>query len=377
VTKAFRQRQLLGPNRLKLGIFGANCSSGLAATLVEERWQATWENNVALAELADNAGIEFMLPIARWRGYGGATDFQHATLETITWACGLLASTQRLCVFGTVHVPLVHPIFAAKQFVTTDLVSRGRFGINLVCGWNQDEFDMFGAAQREHDVRYDYADEWLSIVEGLWSNRKPFDFSSRYFKLNNVVGDPKPFNDTRPILMNAAASSAGRMFSVRHSDVLFTTLLDLESASKQVNDIKVFARQNGNDRLEVFTHVYVVCRGTRREAEDYHHHYAIDRADWTAVDRLAAMQGLHTQGRPPELRDKLKFRIAGGHGGLPIIGDPDDVAAKLQQVADAGFAGCTITFVNYLSEFPFFEERVLPRLERAGLRYPTSVLHES
>jgi len=43
---------------------------------------------------------------------------------------------------------LVHPVFAAKQFVTVDHVSRGRFGVNVVCGWNQDEFDMFGVSQR-------------------------------------------------------------------------------------------------------------------------------------------------------------------------------------------------------------------------------------
>jgi alkanesulfonate monooxygenase SsuD/methylene tetrahydromethanopterin reductase-like flavin-dependent oxidoreductase (luciferase family) len=234
---------------------------------------------------------------------------------------------------------------------------------------------MFGAAQREHDARYDYADEWLSVVEGGWSNAKPFDFDGRYFKLEGAVGDPRPFNGTRPIVMNAAASPAGRMFSVRRSDILFTTLLDLESATKSVQDIKAFARQNENDRLEVFTHVYVVCRETRREAEDYHHHYAVECADSDAVERLATMQGLYTKGRPPELRDKLKFRIAGGHGGLPVVGDPDDVAAKLVDVADAGFAGCTITFVDYLKEFPFFQERVLPRLEREGVRKPPNILH--
>ena len=375
MTTALRQRALFGTNRLKLGIFGANCSSGLAATTVDERWQATWDNNVALAKLADAAGMEFMLPIARWRGYGGATDFQHSTLETITWASGLLAATQQLCVLGTVHVPLLHPIFAAKQFVTVDLMSRGRFGINVVCGWNQDEFEMFGAEQREHDARYEYADEWLSVVEGVWSNAEPFDFEGRYFKLSKVVGDPKPFGRARPIIMNAAASTAGRRFSVRRSDVLFTTVLDLESAASNVLAIKELARQNGNDRLGIFTHAYVVCRATRHEAEEYHRHYAFDCADWAAVDHLAAMQGLHTQGRAPELRDRLKFRIAAGHGGLPIIGDPDDVASQLAKIAETGFAGCTVTFVDYLREFPFFQEHVLPRLERAGIRRPVGTLH--
>src|SRR5579863_7019304 len=100
-------------NRLKLGLFGANCSSGRAVTMVPERWSGSWPDCVALAQMADRAGIEFMLPIGRWKGYGGATDYQGATLETVTWAAGLLAGTERLTVFGTVHAPLVLPLIAA------------------------------------------------------------------------------------------------------------------------------------------------------------------------------------------------------------------------------------------------------------------------
>ncbi len=140
-------RPFLDDGGFKLGIFAANCSSGTAVTKVPERWPAAWDDNLELALLADSAGLDFMLPIARWRGYGGATDFQGETLETITWATGLLAQTRRLTVFGTVHTPLIHPILAAKQLVTADHVGRGRMGLNIVCGWNQDVFDMFGVEQ--------------------------------------------------------------------------------------------------------------------------------------------------------------------------------------------------------------------------------------
>ncbi len=91
-----------------------------------------------------------MLPVGRWKGYGGDTDYQGETLETVTWAAGLLAATQRLTVFGTVHAPLIHPLIAAKQFVTADHIGEGRFGLNIVCGWNEGEFDMFGATMRDH-----------------------------------------------------------------------------------------------------------------------------------------------------------------------------------------------------------------------------------
>ena len=93
-----------------------------------------------------------MLPVGRWKGYGGDTDYMGTTLETITWATGLLAHTKRLVVFGTVHAPLFHPVIAAKQMVTADHISGGRFGLNIVVGWNEDEFQMFGVTQREHDA---------------------------------------------------------------------------------------------------------------------------------------------------------------------------------------------------------------------------------
>ena len=139
-------------NALKIGIFGANCSSGRSATKVPERWTASWPDCLRLARMADEAGIDFMLPIGRWKGYGGDTNFHGTTLETVTWAGGLLGATQRITVFGTVHAPLFHPLIAAKEFVTADHIGEGRFGINLVVGWNEGEFEMFGVTQREHDV---------------------------------------------------------------------------------------------------------------------------------------------------------------------------------------------------------------------------------
>ena len=101
-------------NKLKIGLFGANCSSGRAVTLVPERWSGNWPDNRKLAAMADEAGIDFLLPIGRWKGYGGETDYQGATLETITWATGLLALTKRVTVFGTVHAPLFNPVIAAS-----------------------------------------------------------------------------------------------------------------------------------------------------------------------------------------------------------------------------------------------------------------------
>jgi alkanesulfonate monooxygenase SsuD/methylene tetrahydromethanopterin reductase-like flavin-dependent oxidoreductase (luciferase family) len=366
----FRESTLRGPNTLRLGLFAANCSSGLAITTIDDRWDGSWEKNERVAKLADQSGLEFMLPIARWRGYGGESDFQRSTLETMTWACGLLAKTERLNVLGTIHVPLINPIVAAKQTVTIDHISRGRFGLNIVCGWNEDEFQMFGEAMREHDTRYAYGQEWLDVVQRVWDCEEPFDYNGQFFKLKAVTGFPKPWKDTKPLIMNAGASGAGRAFGIRNCDILFTILVDLAKSKSDLAALKQTAVAEGRSGLEVFTSAYVVCRPTQQEADEFHERYAVTHADWAAVERVMTLQGLHTQGRPPELQQLFRQRFAGGHGVFPIVGTPDVVAEKLNSISDAGFGGVALGFVDYETELPFFIENVLPRLEASGLRLP-------
>src|ERR1051326_4835829 len=126
------RRAMHGKNKLQIGLFGCNCSSGRAVTFVPERWSGSWPANKRLAQLADQTGIDFLLPIGRWKGYGGDTDYQGTTLETITWATALLATTKRITVFGTVHAPIFNPVVAAKEMATADHLGEGRLGLNRV-----------------------------------------------------------------------------------------------------------------------------------------------------------------------------------------------------------------------------------------------------
>ncbi len=366
---------MYGSHRLKLGLFGANCSSGRAVTKVPERWSGSWDDCVRLAVMADEAGIDFMLPIGRWKGYGGETDYQGATLETITWACGLLARTQRITVFGTVHAPLFHPVIAAKQFVTADQIGAGRFGLNVVCGWNEGEFEMFGATLREHASRYAYAQEWLDAIKMMWSRTDMFDFEGEYVRLRNVRAMPKPYGGTRPVIMNAGASETGKGFAVRNCDALFlSTQKDtFEDTAEQVQQVKSQARGMGRE-LDVYTVGVVSCRRTTAEAEEYYRHCTFENADWAAVDNIMALKNQTPETLGIEAFEKLRRHTAHGLSGLPLIGDPDTVARDLAQLSAAGLAGIAISGVNYIDELPYFCAEVLPRLERLGLREPAAAM---
>lgn len=374
MTSASARIQAFRRHRLALGFFGTNCSSGLACTKVPERWSGTWEDNLALARSADEAGIDFLLPVARWKGYGGETNFEGATLETTAWTCGLLAQTQRIVVFATVHVPLVHPVFAAKQFVTADHLSRGRFALNIVCGWNQGEFDMFGAVQREHDERYAYGAAWLDAVVRIWSEHEAFDLDNDYFHLRGVEAEPKPYDGTRPIVMNAGSSPAGRAFGAQHADVLFRSCTTIEKGALDVRGTLAEARSHGR-KIGVYTTAYVVCRPTTREAEEYERYVTDENGDWAAIDdhlRVSRANNHSVRGLSEEEFAAYRRRQAIGHGGYPLVGNPDAIARELGRLAEAGFGGVAFSFVNYRHEFPYFAAEVLPRLERMGLRTPAA-----
>ena len=354
-------------NRLKLGTFSANCSSGMAVTKVDERWDNSWANNIDLVKQCDEAGIEFMLPIARWIGYGGDTDFHGNVLETVTWAAGLAAHSKRIQVFATVHTAFNHPIVVAKQLATLDQLSNGRIGLNVVAGWNKPEYDAFGVdLPSDHSDRYAMAQEWFDYVTRLWKEDSAFDWEGAFFRGKGVYGQPHPVQERVPII-NAAASEEGRAFAMRNADFLFTPVFDFGQAQETVDDIKSKAQSVGRN-VEVLTFCTVVCRPTQKEAEDYLDWYANENADWDAVDNLMTLQGMHAQSFTKEALAMFRDRFAAGHGGFPLVGTPDHISDQLERLSATGVAGTTLAFVDYAKEFPYFRQEVLPRLVAKGLR---------
>jgi FMNH2-dependent dimethyl sulfone monooxygenase len=358
--------RMFDQDRFLLGTFASNCSGGMTVTKVPERWQNSWTNNLKLAKLLDAAGIDFMLPIARWIGYGGETNFHGSVLETITWAAGLLANTRDITVFATTHTAANHPVVVAKQLATIDQISGGRIGLNVVAGWNKPEYEALGLTlPDDHETRYGYAQEWFDIVRALWSRTEAFDWDGKYFTLKNVLGDPRP--STPLPIINAAGSEEGRKFAVRNANFLFTPAIDLSRSKDEIAALKAQANDAGRS-VEVLTFSHVVCRPTESEAKAYLEHFGKANADWDAVDNLVRLQFAHAQSFPHDLLALIRDRMAAGHGGFPLTGTPQQVADGIISLHEAGFRGTTLSFVDYVEEFPYFRDNVLPILEERGIR---------
>jgi alkanesulfonate monooxygenase SsuD/methylene tetrahydromethanopterin reductase-like flavin-dependent oxidoreductase (luciferase family) len=251
-------------------------------------------------------------------------------------------------------------------------VGEGRLGLNLVVGWNEGEFEMFGVKQREHDTRYEFAQEWLDVVKQAWSVDGEFDFAGKFLKLKGVRAYPKPHGGTRPLIMNAGSSPVGQAFALRNCDAFFVATAgsrtSLEANANKVAEVKGAARNIGRD-IEVFTVGQVICRPSQKQAEEYYRHAIIENADWGAIDGMLANKSITRATVPAdEYEAKRRYFAANAIGGYPFVGTPDRVAEELATISRAGMRGIALSFVNYLLELPYFCDEVLPRLARLGLR---------
>jgi FMNH2-dependent dimethyl sulfone monooxygenase len=353
---------LFNENKLKLGVFGLNVSNGCAATTAEGHFETTWPNTLEVAKLADEAGLEALVPVARWKGFGGPTNFNGSCFETYTWAAGLAGSTSQAEVFSTSHVPTVHPVVAAKQGTTIDHISNGRFALNVVCGWFPSEFAMFGAQVMEHDTLYEYAAEWLELVKRLWTEEDEFDHHGRFFNVEKGFHQPKPIHKPHPPIMNAGSSPIGARFAAKYADMVFTNIrLATEDESRaKIQALRSMGRDDYAREFQVWGSCSVVCRPTEQEAWDYARYYILERGDWEANNNLRVPPGPPAPGEP--LRSP-------GWGGCLVVGTPDQIVDQLARISSLGVDGVVLSWVNYARELREWNRDVMPLLVQAGLRH--------
>jgi FMNH2-dependent dimethyl sulfone monooxygenase len=358
---------IMNDQKMKLGLFAFNCSGGMVMSNAPTNFRVTWEHQKKIAQLADRIGFEALVPVARWRGFGGETNFNGVCYETFTWAAGLAEATENIQIFTTTHVPTVHPIVGAKMATTIDHISAGRYGINVVMGWFPPEMEMFGGKQRDHDERYKFGGEWLEFAQELWTRDGLFDFEGEFFNAKGVEAYPKPLSGPRPALINAGTSPAGLEFSAKYVDVNLTALDSLDSMKTHSEKIKATARDKYNRKIQVMTYALVVCRDTEEQAKADHRRI-IDEGDWDGARNVMSALGMESQSFAAQI-EKFQERFIAGWGGINIVGTPEQVVQQFQELSDAGMDGAILGFLDYAEELEHFNEKVMPLLREAGLRH--------
>jgi len=295
------------------------------------------------------------------------------TLDPFTWCAGIAQATRRIAVIPTVHAPTLHPIAAAKQCATIDIISGGRFGLNVVGGWNGPELAMFGSPMAAHDARYDHLQEWLEIVQRLWREPDEFDHEGRFFNVARGSSMPKPLQHPGPPIVNAGGSDRGQAFACEFADICFLILRseNPDDIAAQISGYKTVAYERHGRRVQVWTYAYCVQRETSEAAERYLDYFSVENEDGPSLDAWSAGVGAQTKIlSSPEAVRAFRKRFAAGAGGSALVGTAADIADRLQVLSDAGLDGVLLTWVDFVDGLRRFTADVSPLLEASGLRSP-------
>jgi dimethylsulfone monooxygenase len=358
--------------RLKLGTFQTNLDSGCVMSDLDGRLDISWPNTVALAKLAEEMEFEALVPVARWHGFGGATNPQGPGFEAYTWAAGIAASTSKPGVFATSHISLNHPIIAAKQSTVIDHISGGRYTLNIVTGWNQPEIDMFGSVMMSHQDRYACAEEWLAIIKRLWTEDESFDHEGKFYKITKGYLAPKPIQHPYPAVMNAGASERGRHFATKYSDLVFTVIRTggLEEVRAHVQAYHKLAREEYGREVRVWTVANIVQGETEQEARDFYRYYVHEKGDWAAAQNMIDVFAAEINSRniPPERLKAYQEAFIAGWGGFPLIGTKEQIVDGLRNLSRAGLDGVLLAWPRFEQGMREFRDVTYPLLVQAGLR---------
>ena len=365
-----RTNPLFNDRKLKLGTFCTNLDYGCAMSTIEGTLRISWASTLALAKLAAELEFEAIVPVGRWKGFGGVTNFNGPGFETFSWAAGIGASTRYPAIFATSHVPTVHPVMAAKQATTIDHITNGRFALNIVTGWNRPEIEMFGIDLIEHDARYDMALEWIEVIKRLWTEDEEFDHVGRFYNIRKGYLQPKPIQQPFPVVMNAGGSPRGREWAARYADVAFVNMdsHDLDACKARVDAYRAIAREHGRE-IQVWTNTYVVQGETEKEAKDFLRYYVDEKGDWEAAENLVSTMGLNALTFPPEVMQDMKRHFIGGWAGYPIVGTREQVVDTMLTLSrKVGLDGILLSWARYEDGMREFKEKTLPLVQQAGLR---------
>ncbi len=271
----------------------------------------TFKHNLAITLEAERQGLDFVLSMIKFRGFGGETNFWDGCLDSVNLTSALAASTTRIGLIATISLLSTHPAVAARMIATLDDISGGRCGLNIVTGWNKPEYEQMGLwpGDEYFERRYQYAGEYLTILRSLWRTGR-VDHHSEFFQLTDCQCEPRPSRDI-PIVC-AGQSAQGVRFTAENGDHNF--VMTGKSSLRRITDglgevAAGFGRQVGTYALFV-----MIAAETDREAEEQAQQI-VDGADKFAIANMLGSAAIDTVtgGTSDRLKEALSLPLNEGN----------------------------------------------------------------
>jgi FMN-dependent oxidoreductase (nitrilotriacetate monooxygenase family) len=361
--------------------------------------------------MADHLAV-LNMPVAALRRSATATSF-----EPLTLLSALAMVTERIGLVATASTTFDAPYHIARRFASLDHISDGRAGWNVVTTANPDAALNFGLDNDvDHDERYRRAREFHQVVTGLWDSwaddawlrdqDSGIFFDPEKMHVLNHKGEHLsvrgPLNIARPIqgwpvIVQAGASDAGRQIAAETAEVIFASSRTIEDGKKFSADIRerMAALGRAPNSIKVLPGALVVVGRTTQEAKQKKAQLdSLVHSD-SGVPNLSIRLGVDASGFDldaplPELpqtnqsqsgqnamvalarRENLTVRqlaqIAGGYGGLQMVGTAAEIADTMQAWLEAEAAdGFNVMFPTVPAGLDDFCDLVVPELQRRGL----------
>ncbi|MBU8872492.1 pyrimidine utilization protein A [Reyranella sp. MMS21-HV4-11] len=350
---------------MEIGVFIPIGNNGWLISSTSPQYTPSFDLNREVVQRAERYGFDFAMSMIKLRGFGGKSRHWDDNLESFTLMAGLAAVTTRIDLIATVAVLTLPPAITARMAVTIDSISKGRFGVNLVTGWQKAEYDQMGLWPGEEHFkhRYEMVTEYVTVMKELWETGRS-DFKGSYFTMNDCRLSPLP---SRPIkLISAGTSDAGMTFAAGHCTYNFCSgqgeANDPRDCAEAVGRLKSACAAAGRD-VKALALTMIIADETDEAAMAKWEHYkagvdldAIDwRSDQAASDKLAAANS--TAGR-------IRRREPLPNNGSRLIGSYATIARLLDEMAEIdGLAGVMLTFDDFIIGIEQFGQRIQPLMK--------------
>jgi pyrimidine oxygenase len=350
---------------MKVGIFIPIGNNGWLISENAPQYLPTFDLNKQIAISAEAYGLDFLLSMIKLRGFGGKTEFWDHNLESFTLMAGLAAVTSKIKLFATAPSLALPPAIVARMASTIDSISNGRFGVNLVTGWQRPEYSQMGLWPGDQFFanRYEYLSEYIQVLRDLWETGQS-DFKGEHFQMDDCRMSPRPQAKMKVIC--AGQSDAGMAFSATYADYNFcfgkgvnTPKAFAPAAQKLIEATELTGRQ-----VSTYVLMMVIADDSDEAAWAKWEHYKAG-VDEEAVAWLGVQGGADKKsGADTNVRQMADPTSAVNINMGTLVGSYASVASMLDQVAEVeGTEGVLLTFDDFVAGVKTFGERIQPLMK--------------
>jgi pyrimidine oxygenase len=348
---------------MQLGVFIPIGNNGWLISTTSPQYKPTFDLNRIIVEKAEGFGFDFALSMIKLHGFGGPSQFWDYNLESFTLMAGLAAVTSRIKLFATCAVLTMPPAITARMAVTIDSISHGRFGVNIISGWQRREYTQMGIwpGAEHYKRRYEYCAEYVTVMNELWQAGQS-DFKGDFFQMDDCRLLPTPMAKI-PIIC-AAQSDNGMRFASQYADYNFCGSGGVNEPKKVAPSIGRLVQETektGRDCGALVLQM-IIADETDAAAEAKWEHYK-KGADYEA---MAYRDAQASDDPNPDPYSQANKRVTLGIEKLPtnqgvLVGSYAKVARMLDELSEVpGVRGVMMTFDDFVVGMEQFGTRILP-----------------